>query len=299
MSMNTIQLWCEFGQTCNLRCLFCYNSDRIIPQKEYSPPHINQLTKIIDIITNECDVSSVHLTGGEITLLDELPAIVDHLSRLNLPTVMSTNGTIFNQNLITVLLTHGVQRFQIPLLGTEQTHNFLTRSDLWRTVISNINLIKKARGEVSIVFVATAINLGEFAEVINMAGTLQITTVIFNVFLPFSGEAKHNTRQLSISDHSAIVDNINATIDLRTKFNITLVIGTTHCEKTDGDNSSFIACQHRHPRCINKLIVDAYGNLRICTQSQNIIGNIISENPKKVIHSALSFLLNQRCSPSI
>lgn len=77
---------------CNLKCPFCYGPNHKIPPME-TPLVVSLLGSLA-----KNGVKKVVFTGGEPTLIDDLPVIIDTAKSLGLSTVLSTNGIRLNHD---------------------------------------------------------------------------------------------------------------------------------------------------------------------------------------------------------
>jgi len=111
---------------CNLRCAFCYarcgDGDRP-PVREMAP---RQVARVLDMLYHEARVPSVSFTGGEPTLVRELPRYVHHAARLGMRVNLITNGTLVDPRLARRLADSGLHSAQVSLEGVQAgTHDRL------------------------------------------------------------------------------------------------------------------------------------------------------------------------------
>lgn len=82
-----------FTQGCNLRCPFCHNAELVPAIGDSSIPYDQVLTQIKE---NKL-IKGVCITGGEPTLLPELPQLIADLKKMGLLVKLDTNGTNFKE----------------------------------------------------------------------------------------------------------------------------------------------------------------------------------------------------------
>lgn len=81
-----------FVPGCNLRCPYCHNASLV--QGPY-PEDLVSFSKAMDYLRKRKNVlGGVCISGGEPTLLEELPDLVDALHGLGYPVKLDTNGTV-------------------------------------------------------------------------------------------------------------------------------------------------------------------------------------------------------------
>lgn len=78
--------------SCNLKCPFCFG-----PKHETPPIKTDKAVKILDKLASN-GVEKIVFTGGEPTLINDLPFILLAAKRMNFTTVLSTNGLLLASN---------------------------------------------------------------------------------------------------------------------------------------------------------------------------------------------------------
>ena len=80
---------------CNLNCYYC-NTIRPRPNNQLPGGRgdydLKRFIRFINLVLNH-DIHHLHLTGGEVTLVKELPQMIRYASDLNIPCSITTNGT--------------------------------------------------------------------------------------------------------------------------------------------------------------------------------------------------------------
>ena len=110
-----------FLQGCNFRCPFCHNSDLLGNDGPPSIPPEDLLAflgKRVGLLDGVC------VTGGEPTLREDLPLLVDHAKRF--VTRLNTNGVNLTPELVKDLKAAGLDSVQVTLYShDEAVHNEL------------------------------------------------------------------------------------------------------------------------------------------------------------------------------
>lgn len=128
MNFSKLPVLSEVAVTyrCNLRCRFCYagcnrTANPIGSSEEMTP---GQVKTILRKIFLQAKVPSVSFTGGEPTLLPELPKWIDYARNLGMRVNLITNGILVNRKLAKKLAAAGLNSAQVSLEGVRaETHD--------------------------------------------------------------------------------------------------------------------------------------------------------------------------------
>ena len=116
----------ELTGRCNQHCSFCYSiSYDPLTQK----PRKDSLTgqKWISALENivKCNAKAVDFSGGEPTLHPEFKNILSSAKKLGLYTIVSTNGSTFDQRDIVDCIDEYANCISLSIHGTKKVHNLL------------------------------------------------------------------------------------------------------------------------------------------------------------------------------
>lgn len=105
---------------CNLRCKFCYAGCNCTRPSDHQDGEMSpeNLRKVLNCIRFDAKVPSVSFTGGEPSILPELPDYVAYAKRLDMRVNLISNGTLLDDRLIERLVSAGLDSAQISLEGT-------------------------------------------------------------------------------------------------------------------------------------------------------------------------------------
>jgi radical SAM protein with 4Fe4S-binding SPASM domain len=133
---------------CNLRCTFCYagsgcTSNPIHSDQEMS---IAEIKQVLAKIFQQAKVPSVSFTGGEPTLLPELPELIRYAKDLGMRVNLITNGVNITQDSAKDYADHGLDSAQVSLEGvTAETHDAIVgRSGAYPKTVAAVKYLKAA-----------------------------------------------------------------------------------------------------------------------------------------------------------
>jgi PqqA peptide cyclase len=110
--MRPLSLLCELTYRCNLQCPYCYNP---VLLREYRDElSTSQWCRVLAEAA-ELGVVQVHFSGGEPTLVRDLPALVAASARAGLYSNLITQGTFLDGALLDQLLAAGIDHIQISI----------------------------------------------------------------------------------------------------------------------------------------------------------------------------------------
>lgn len=113
----------DIGRKCNVNCSFCYYKHMGDLRKQCFLP----IGKIKDMIleAKERGNNYIDFTGGETTILKEMPELIKFALDNGLKSCLITNG-LAGKNTTQKIIDAGVDDFLISIHGSEKTHNELT-----------------------------------------------------------------------------------------------------------------------------------------------------------------------------
>ncbi len=175
----------EITQSCNLRCVHCYNFDRAQP---VPPPRDSKLTtsEIIDIISQLKDAGCLYLTltGGEPLIHPCIEDIIRFARKRRLVVRLKTNGTFLTKSTVEMLSNTGVAGIDVSLYGaTAPTHDAFTAiKGSFNNTIAGIDRALEEGLAVKINFSVVRGNATEVTEMLNMVRKLDVSYG-FNIFI--------------------------------------------------------------------------------------------------------------------
>lgn len=121
-------LW--VGQTCNLRCQFCYFLDRI--EDETHPEHafmpVEKASEICRILVERYGNSSIDIQGGEPTLWPSIHELVATCARIGLAPTLITNGlALSSRDVAARYRDAGIRDFLVSVQGLGEVYDHLVQ----------------------------------------------------------------------------------------------------------------------------------------------------------------------------
>lgn len=259
----------ETTYSCNAACIFCYNPSRqLIVDYE-------KLDKIIEEV-KKSEIPHIYLIGGEPSLLDinKINSYVEKLHPVSSITIV-TNGIKFMEGLNKEIACVGVS-----FHGDEEMHEGL--NNIKGSYKKTINSIKKYVSEgfdVRAISVLCSRNYDQMYAIIKKAYNLGMESIYIDMY-EAGGIGSYSAQKLTPSMEQ-IKEAITQIIKAKKDFDFPIGFGTAI------------------PFCLDKRLVEEdliaqcgagttfaainpEGGVRICNQSQIIMGNIINESMESI-----------------
>jgi len=114
------------GQTCNLRCYFCYFIDRIKANDhpEHAFMSIEKAKKICDTLVNVYGNNAIDIQGGEPTIWKHCLELVRHCHAIGLEPTLITNALVLDKKEVCAeYLAAGVRDLLVSVHGIGEVHD--------------------------------------------------------------------------------------------------------------------------------------------------------------------------------
>jgi sulfatase maturation enzyme AslB (radical SAM superfamily) len=133
---------------CNLRCAFCYAGSgcTVNPIHSDQEMSIAEIKQVLAKIFQQAKVPSVSFTGGEPTLIPELPELIRYAKDLGMRVNLITNGLTITQAAARQYAEYGLDSAQVSLEGvTGATHDTIVgRSGAYQQTVAAVKYLKTA-----------------------------------------------------------------------------------------------------------------------------------------------------------
>ena len=250
---------------CNLRCFYC------MPDEDYDFTPASRLMQTDEVLALSKlfvseGVKKIRLTGGEPFVRKDAAKIISSLSKLPVELSLTSNGTRIH-DFIDVLMDGSIRSLNISL-DTLNADKFLfvTRRDLFRRVMDNIELLINYGFEVKInVVVMKDFNTNEINDFIAWTKVMPVQ-VRFIEFMPFSGNKWTSNKVFTAQEILSVVDKAYSYVPIKGSFH-----DTARGFSIAGHKGSFaIISTMTAPFCAgcNRMRLTADGKLKNCLFSK-------------------------------
>lgn len=191
------------GQTCNLRCYFCYYLDRI--EDEEHPEHrFMSLEKAKAICKTLVDVygnNSIDVQGGEPTLWKPLPKLIRYCDGIGMKITVITNGIALGNKALTLRLRDaGVRDFILSVQGLGAVYDEIVgRKGMWQRQMRGLRNVQEAGIPFRINTVLSKPVLPQLKAISELAVRTGAQVMNFLAFNPFDDQyhpGKRNVRNV-------------------------------------------------------------------------------------------------------
>jgi radical SAM protein with 4Fe4S-binding SPASM domain len=171
-------------ERCNLACRHCYQAGPVL-EMDYE----EICGAIADVKTAiegwakdyEMDVSpSLHLTGGEPLLREDLIPILRYASGCGFSLSLMSNGTTIDRAVAEQLKAAGVADVQISLDGLESTHDGLRGRGSFQSAVEGITSLVEEGIDTNINLTVSRMNMSQAGELVTLAEQLGVSAVAFS-----------------------------------------------------------------------------------------------------------------------
>ncbi|GAK56266.1 radical SAM domain protein [Candidatus Vecturithrix granuli] len=200
---------------CNLKCVFCYAGSGCAanPTGSAEEMTVEQVKQVLWKIFHQAKTPSVSFTGGEPTLISELPELIRYAKELGMRVNLITNGTLITQALAREYAEHGLDSAQVSLEGvTADTHDRIVRlPGAYHKTLNAIKHLKTAGILTHTNTTITRANLHECAEFPSFVKTtLGNQKLSMNLMIPTGSGAVYDELIVSYQEIGEYVEQILA-----------------------------------------------------------------------------------------
>ncbi|MCB1194300.1 MAG: radical SAM protein [Leptospiraceae bacterium] len=264
----------EVSNLCTNHCLYCYNYWKATNEEKPFAMNYSKAIKTLKRLLKLFPVKKITFTGGEPTLADRLPELVFFAKRHGIwVNLITAGGGELSQyeNLLYV----PPDQFQLPFHSYDPSiHNIMMgNKNSHKIVKEKINFLLSKNQKVAVVIILTKLNINTLEDTLKEIKEMGIRNVLVNRFDP-GGTGLKNIDKLELCpiQLNEAYSLLNEFVSL--DFLIHSGINTPHCllNRKKYPKILFGGCKIWEGK--GPTTVDVDGNLRLCNQSQHIIGNI-------------------------
>lgn len=277
----------EVTTRCNRACAYCYNvwtTDSAYPRDELPTA---ALLSLVEGALRDSGLGHVQISGGEPFLRTDLFALVEGIRDAGVDVSLVSDGGLIDEPAARRLAELGVGPVQPTLLAANRDlHNALKGADCFDDTVAAITRLRRLGVPVSVAFVCTRRNAAEFRQVLELCFALGVRTVAFNRLCPV-GRARGNQADLMPTAEliRRCLDDAEWAND-QLKMNVGVAISLPLCAV---DRARYRRL--RFGRCALQsatpgFTVDPAGNLRACSISSTILGNLARSSWAEILARA-------------
>ena len=185
-------------ERCNLACRHCYQS---APVAEMSHQEVRlAITNVKTAVEGwakdyDMDISpSLHVTGGEPLLRDDLFPILGFARQCGFSTSLMTNGTLVDTATARRIRMAQVGDVQVSLDGLEDTHDRMRGRGTYGQALEGIRRLASEGVPASINVTVSRLNMGQAGELVAVAAQSGAETAAFSRLVP-SGQGRRLAQQ--------------------------------------------------------------------------------------------------------
>lgn len=269
INMAPIRIELELTELCNLKCEFCYNSQK---------PLVSKVSEqILERLADE-GVMEIVLTGGEPLTHPDFFTLLEKSSVLFPKVMIQTNGTFITKKHIEEFKKNEVSAINISLHGPEKIHEKLTGIEgSFSKAVEGLKLVINSKINIASNFVLTKYNIPYIGEFIDYLYELGLKEMTLTRFTPTGiGEIQGENLKPCVDEINYALQVSKSKMIQYKDFHIILANSMPLCSLRD-ELSSF--CSYCHFGG-SRFYVDINGNVLMCGMERLPLGNILKNDFK-------------------
>ena len=266
LDMDPLLVQVELTEACNLKCRFCYNSQK--------PRYNKNVFRMMDTLADQ-GVMQLTLTGGEPLMHPDFFSVLQYAVK-KFPNVMIlSNGALMDDESVVRISDSGVMSVSISIHGTEEVHEALTC--VQGSFADSMHAIEKylqiGRVPIASNFVLNARNKASLGQTANRFHDMGLQFMTITRFVPVGvGKAAHDL-EISQADMIYAMSFADRFMKEFEYPNIEFAEAVPHCVVPSELKYLANTCSYGYDR----FYVDVDGNLMVCGLSRIPLGGNILE----------------------
>lgn len=271
----------ELTYSCNHKCLFCscpwyYEKNKYPIGEELT---LDSWLRVIDILFNN-GIQAFSISGGEATLYDPMPQIVEYIHHESLkrgfdnPIVLISNGLAMKDEFLKLFRRCNVNlSMSLPGFETFATHTGVDNAD---GVLKWFSKAHKMGIRTTLNVTVTAKNIHELFETISIGLINGASSVLLNRFLP-GGRGLYNMKDLLLNNEqiNQMLDIAEEVLELSNRYG-SLGTEIPLCVVKNPEKYKRIKIGYKCSAAKGFFVIDPSGNIRTCNHSPRIVGHIFN-----------------------
>jgi pyrroloquinoline quinone biosynthesis protein E len=257
----------EITNKCNNRCVWCYASNRYEKGDLSKEEFINVIKYLADN-----GVFEITFSGGEPTLNKALPELIKYANNLGLITHLITNGTLLSKDAVKKMERAGLKTVQISIEGIENQHNRITNNKCFKDCVNGIKNVVNSKISLATNTTISNLNKNNIHEILQMLHSVGVKKANFNYCVTDKADLKISKEELE-----NVLEQISTFKkgDFKTNWLQPMELCYIDIYKYFSKASKCSACD-------TSITISANGDLRPCSFSDTIVGNIKKNNLEEV-----------------
>ena len=253
-----------------LKCSFCSQGESTNKELDF-----NSAIKILKKL-KKAGVLRIFYTGGEPFVYKRFGELLEYGKKLGFCQLVISNGYALDLPNNKKILTY-IDGISISVHGSLEKHNEITgNKKSYQKVVENLNMLKKDYPNILVDVCYTAseynCNIEDITDIAKLCKKLNVTLNITRVYK--IGKALDNDNFNYINE---LTNNITT---LKKKgYDINIGHSLVACALSENNQKLCSECMAG----INFCAIDVNGDVKICGNATQVIGNILKENFKKII----------------
>lgn len=191
--VKTLVLQWHLNETCNLKCLHCYQEKEKEGSLEFSKlKHIYEQYK--ELLKKLNYQGHINLTGGEPLCNPYFYQVLEMIQKDSdfISFSILSNGTLITEETAKKIGKYHPKYVQVSLEGGKKINDFIRGKGTYKKIAEGIKNLKKEHIFVSLSFTATKVNYKEFPKVVKYAKKYHVDNVWSDRYIPLGdGEDKN------------------------------------------------------------------------------------------------------------
>lgn len=265
----------HLGESCNLKCLHCYQENHKPVQLKYE--QLEEIyTQFKELLVKKKMKGHINITGGEPLCNPYLFKILDLIKKDSdfMSFSILTNGTLITDEIAKRISSYNPYYVQVSLEGGRKTNDYIRGTGTYEKIALGIKNLKKYSIFTSISFTATNLNYKEFPKVVKYARKYKVDNVWSDRYIPLGNSEDKNLALSFAQTREYLQIMYNEREKLRKKKNNITTISMYRALQFQMTDDVAYGCTAGD----TLLTVMENGDLVPCRRMPIVVGNLLKDN---------------------